>query len=172
MAMGDRYPECLAINGRARHLSIPLAFRQPYDDTPLPFQLRHSVRRADDPTTTRCSAGLGGGGLKGHALWLPCAQARVNAEQKVHYRQMHKTGDHRDDPATGEAQMMLTFRSSSLQKFEIMGTDPDGRRSSVTATKVADAFSRERSQIHRSAIGKRLSRPGDPRRDEQVTRVT
>lgn len=36
--------------------------------------------------------------------------------------------------------MSLTYRSSSPTKFEIIGTDPDGRRRVVTATKQPSDF--------------------------------
>jgi hypothetical protein len=36
--------------------------------------------------------------------------------------------------------MVLSFRSSSPSKFEIVGTDPDGRSRRVIATKHADDF--------------------------------
>jgi hypothetical protein len=36
--------------------------------------------------------------------------------------------------------MALTFRSSTPEKFELVGTDPAGRRRVVTATKTPGAF--------------------------------
>lgn len=46
--------------------------------------------------------------------------------------------------------MVLTFRSSSPQKFEIIGTDPDGRRRVVTATKETRDFNWQLSLTHPS----------------------
>ncbi|AWM07627.1 hypothetical protein [Bradyrhizobium symbiodeficiens] len=47
--------------------------------------------------------------------------------------------------------MALSFRSSSPQRFEIIGTDPDGRRRVVTATKASpSAFNWEMRLQHPS----------------------
>lgn len=46
--------------------------------------------------------------------------------------------------------MALNFRSSSPQRFEIIGVDPDGRTRKVTATKEPSAFNWEMRLQHPS----------------------